>query len=451
MVKKEISAREVALEIICRVHESKSYANLLLPKVLDRSSLSKRDKAFVTELTYGTLRRQGTLDWLLAQFSSRDLSKIPPKALDILRLGCYQLIFLTKVPARAACFESVELAKKFFHSGMAAFVNGLLRTVNRKKKELPWPDYEEDPLSFISIRFSHPMWLVKIWVENFGLEETRKLCEANNRRPRIGVRTNTLKISRDDLLKTLLDQGLKVKKSSFTSEGLVMQEPRDVSALPPFKEGLFFVQDEGSMVVSYVVSPQEGEVILDSCAAPGGKTTHLAQIMRDKGRIIAVDTSRSRLNLIEENVKRLGINMVEMVRGDATELDSILTEQVDKVLVDAPCSGLGVLARRPDARWQKAPEQIERLSILQSKLLDSAAPFVKKGGVLVYSVCTITHQEGIEVIEGFLQSHPEFILDDAVPHLPASLRCEEPYKWVQLLPHKHGTDGLFIARMLKAT
>ena len=455
MISKNISARETALDTIYRVHESESYANLLLPKVLEKSGLSKRDRAFTTELVYGTLRTQGTLDWILSQYASRDLSQIPLRALDILRLGCYQLVFLSRVPAHAVCFEAVELAKKFFHRGMATFVNGLLRTVERRKLELPWPKYEEDPVNFISLKFSHPRWLVRVWAENLGLEETKKLCEANNRRPQITLRTNTLRISRDDLFVVLQEQGLNVEKSSVTSESLIIKDTGSLSALPQFKEGLFFVQDGSSMIASYVVSPRSGEVIIDSCAAPGGKSTHLAQLMGNRGRIIAVDIHPKRLNLIQENVKRLGTDIVETVQADATKLEDVielrplLKAKVDRILIDAPCSGLGVLARRPDARWRKSPDQIEELSILQSKLLESAAPFVKSGGVLVYSVCTITHQEGVEVVQGFLRNHPEFVLDDAVPYLPESLRLEEPYKWAQLLPHKHGTDGLFIARLVK--
>lgn len=449
MVKKAITARETALEIIQRVHESESYANLLASKVLGESALSGRDKALVTELVYGTLRMQGTLDWILAQCSSRDLSEIPSKALDILRLGCYQLVFLTKVPARAACFESVELAKKFFHRGIAGFVNGILRAVNRKKDELPWPKYEEDPLSYISLKFSHPLWLVKMWAENLGLKETNKLCQANNRHPVLTIRANTLKTSREHLLKVLKEQGLKVKKSVIIPEGLAVENVGDLSILPAFKEGLFYVQDESSMAVSRVVSPREGEVVLDCCAAPGGKTTHMAQLMQDKGRIIAVDIHPDRLKLVKKNAQRLGIGNVETKQGDATKLDCLLAEQVDKILVDAPCSGLGVLARRPDARWRKSLTGIEELSILQSSLLNSAAPLVKRGGVLVYSVCTITHQEGKEVVEGFLHNHSEFAPDDAVLYLPQPLRNEEPFRWAQLLPHKHGTDGMFIARMIK--
>lgn len=450
MIKKTTTAREVALDTIWQVHESESYANLLLPKVLGGSGLSKKDKAFATELVYGTLRMQGTLDWILSQCSTRDLSKISPRALDILRLGCYQLFFLTKVPARAACYESVELAKKFFHSGIASFVNGVLRATVRKKDKLPWPRYEDDPIDFIALKFSHPMWLVKMWVENLGIEETRKLCEADNRRPRISVRANTLKISRDELYKSLRDTGINVEKSEITQEGLLLQETGELGSLEQFKKGLFIVQDESSMVVSQVVAPKEGETILDVCAAPGGKATHMGQIMQNNGRIIAVDIHENRLNLIEHNAKRLGVSIIETLLGDATKLDALIKEPVDAILVDAPCSGLGVLAKRPDARWRKSPDQIEELAILQSRLLNSAAPLVKKGGALVYLVCTITHQEGIEVVEGFLRSHPEFVLDDAVKYLPKALQSEEPYKWVQLLPHKHGTDGLFIARMIRS-
>ncbi len=288
-----------------------------------------------------------------------------------------------------------------------------------------------------------------MWAESFGLEETNKLCRANNLHSALAIRANTLKISREHLLKVLEEQGLKVKKSIIIPEGLIVESAGDLSILPAFQEGLFYVQAESSMAVSRVVSPREGEVVLDCCAAPGGKTTHMAQLMQDKGRIIAVDIHPDRLKLVKENAQRLGIGNVETKQGDVTKLDCLLTEQVDKILVDAPCSGLGVLARRPDARWRKNLAGIEELSILQSSLLNSAAPLVKRGGVLVYSVCTITHQEGKEVVEGFLKSHSDFALDDAVPYLSQSLRSEEPFRWAQLLPHKHGTDGMFIARMIR--
>ncbi len=443
------SARETALEIIQRVHDSGSYANLLLSAVLSRTALSEKDKALVTELVYGTLRTQGSLDWIIAQCSTRSLTEIPPKALDILRMGCYQLVYLTKIPARAACFESVELAKKFFHSGIASFVNGVLRSIARKKEKLSWPSFREDPLNFISLKYSHPLWLVKMWVEDLGIDETIQLCQANNRYPPVTIRTNTLKCESPELLKSLVDRGLKVTKSRLFGEGLVLDHAGDPGTLPEFKKGFFFVQDESSMAVSHVVSPHAGEAILDCCAAPGGKTTHMAELMQDQGRIVAVDIAAQRLNLIRANVERLGITSVELRQGDATDVHSLVAETFDKVLVDAPCSGLGALARRPDARWRKSLSQIEELSILQSKLLASAASSVRTGGALVYSVCTISHQEGIEVVKGFLRSHSDFVLDDVATFLPEKLRLEEPYHWVQFLPHKHGTDGMFIARMTK--
>jgi len=448
MAKDKISAREIALETIYGVHKGDGYANLLLPNALGKSNLPKRDKAFVTELVYGTLRHEGTLDWIIARYSSRDLGKIPLQALDILRLGCYQ-IFYTRVAPHAICNESTELAKKLFHKGIASFTNGLLRNIIRKKDNLPWPDYKEDPVSYISLKYSHPKWLVEMWIEDFGLEETKQLCKANNQRPHVSIRANNLKTSRDNLYKNLSNEGIRVDKSKIVPEGIVIAETGEISALPQFKEGLFFVQDESSMTVSHVLNPREGETILDLCAAPGGKATHIAEMMNNKGKIIAVDVHSNRLNLIKDNADRLGVEILETIQDDGTKLKSKITEPIDRILIDAPCSGLGVLARRPDARWRKSLDQIEELSILQSDLLKTAALLVKAGGVIVYSVCTITHQEGIEVIEGFLQSNPEFVLDDAVKYLSKTMQNGEPYKWAQLLPHKHGTDGLFIARMVR--
>jgi len=449
MVTDNRSAREIALEIIHGVHKDDGYANLLLSKLLAKSSLSKRDRAFVTELVYGTLRREGTLDWILTQYSSRELSKIPLQALDILRLGCYQ-IFYTRVAPHAICNESTELAKKFFHKGLASFTNGLMRTIVRKKDKLPWPDQKEDPISYISLKHSHPKWLVEMWIEDFGLEEARRLCRADNQRPHLTIRANRLKTSRDDLIKTLSNKAVQATESKLVPESIMIAETGEISTLPEFKEGLFFVQDESSMMVSHILAPQEGETILDLCAAPGGKATHIAEMMNDRGKIIAVDINPKRLNLVRDNVARLGIGIIETIQSDGTKLKSKIKEPIDRIIIDAPCSGLGVLARRPDARWKKDLDQIEELSILQSDLLKTAAMLIKPGGVIVYSVCTITHQEGIEVVEGFLQSNPEFVLDDAVKYLPNALQNGEPYKWVQLLPHKHGTDGLFIARMIKS-
>jgi 16S rRNA (cytosine967-C5)-methyltransferase len=441
------TAREIALEVVNRVQRTAAYSNIVLSQKLKSSNLSRRDKAFVTELVNGTLRNLGTLDWIIKRFSNQRLDKIPDKVLDLLRLGTYQLVYLENIPAHASVFETVAIAKKLFHRGIASFVNGLLRNIEREKNHLPWPSEEKDPIKYIVLRYSHPGWLVKMWVDEFGVAETKNLCQANNQPRDISIRVNYLKTTPDKLVESLTKKGWWVKKGHYLTEALIVGDTGDISELAEFKAGYFSVQDEGSMIVSHIVSPKPTETILDACAAPGGKATHLAELLNNNGLVISMDINESRLKLVEQTARRLGTNIVVTVKADATQLSTIMRNPVHKILVDAPCTGLGVLARRPDARWRKTPEQIQELAKLQFKLLDSAAPFVKTGGALIYSVCTITKLESEEVIERFLREHPAFRLGDVTPYLPEELKKDVKEGMIQLLPHKHGTDGIFIARL----
>jgi len=440
------SSREIALEVINRVHKTGSYANLLLPKKLQESDLDRRDRAFTTELTYGTLRAKGTLDWIIKKYSKQRLEKIPDLVLDLIRMGVYQIVFMD-VPDHASVNESVGLAKKYFHPGIAKFVNGVLRAVAREKEKLPWPDKEKDPVQFISLKYFHPVWMVKMWIEEFSIEETEALCKANNQPPKLTLRVNTLKTTPDRLAEALKEAGWEVEPGNYLSEALVVKGVGDISKHPQFKEGHFYVQDESSMIISHVVDPQPGETVLDVAAAPGGKTTHMAQLMQNKGQILSVDLNPNRVNLMKQNIQRLGATIAQAIKADATKLKPVIKKPVDRILADAPCSGLGVLARRPDARWTKKPEQIAELSRLQTDILAAVSDFVKPGGVLVYSVCTITRQETRLVVERFLRIKEDFYVDDVSPYLPEPLRPDVKDGMIQLLPHKHGIDGLFIARL----
>lgn len=441
------SAREAALETTLRVHRTGSYAHILLSKILERSRLKTRDKALATELVYGTLRNEGTLDWVLSHYAVRPLQELSPEILDILRLGAYQLLYTKKIPAHAATNESVELAKKYAGPGIARFVNALLRRVIKEKDKLPWPKLEEDPVSHISLVYSHPRWLVEMWIEELGLKDTIALCKANNDRLPVVLRVNTLKITPTGLKKRLEERGLRVAATPFAPEGLVVERGGAISEFPEFNEGLFQVQDESSMLASYAVGPKPGELVLDLCAAPGGKTTHLAALMKNKGRIIAVDLHAHRLRLIEENCERLGVKIVKLIQGNATKLEGLISEKVDRILVDAPCSGLGTLGRRPDSRWRKSVEAIKQLAVLQIQLLESASSFVKIEGVIVYATCTISRRENQEVVEKFLKRHPEFVLERVSDYLPVEIPSVT--EWLQLLPHVHHTQGFFMARLLK--
>ncbi len=438
--------REIALEVIHRVIKTDAYANILLPKRLVQSGLDKRDKAFVTELTYGTLRARGTLDWIIRQFSKQELDKIPDLVLDLIRMSVYQIMYMD-VPEHAAVNESVDIAKRYFHPGIPRFVNGLLRAIVRQRDTLPWPDKKKDTAKYIALKYFHPLWLVKMWIEKFGVDETEALCGADNRPPRLTIRVNTLKTTPKKLAEALKKAGWEVKPGRYLKEALVVHGGGDIAALPQFKKGYFYVQDESSMMIGHVVDPQPGETVLDVAAAPGGKTTQMAEFMHNKGQILSVDINPNRVNLLKQNIQRMGAAIANAIKADATKLKPVMKKPVDRILVDAPCSGLGVLARRPDARWTKTPEQIDELSKLQTKMLISIADFVKPGGVLVYSVCTITEQETTLVVERFLRIREDFYVDDLAPYLPELLRADTQDGMIQFLPSKHGIDGLFIARL----
>ncbi|ACA60093.1 16S rRNA (cytosine(967)-C(5))-methyltransferase RsmB [Candidatus Desulforudis audaxviator] len=445
----EVSAREIALHVLKAVEADGAYANLALNRALEEFRPSKLDRAFATELAYGTLRTLNTLDWIVSRYLQQPLGDQTVWSRNILRLGAYQLFYMDKVPAGAACFEAVELAKKYGTPGTARFVNGVLRNVARHKDELQFPDPETDLVTHISLKYFHPTWLVKRWLTELGPEETIALCQANNTIPPNTIRVNTLRVDRDSLAVRLEQEGLTVRKTRFAPEGLEIGGFVSMRALPSFQQGLFQIQDESSMLVAHAVNPARGVRILDACSAPGGKTTHLAQLMENEGIIKALDIHQHKLKLVSDNCRRLGIDNVETELLDARDLPGEFEGWADFVLVDAPCSGLGVLRRRPDARWRKEPGQITGLVRLQEAILAGAAQCVRAGGVLVYSTCTITYEENLGQVQSFLAHHPDFLLENLRPFLPAGLGEEQMARgYLEIFPHTHeGMDGFFIARM----
>ena len=438
-------ARRLACEVLNEVHEKKAYANVALVKHLRKAELSDQDRRFATELVYGTVKAGDTLDWILRRYVNRPLKKIPPMIREVLRLGIYQLFYLDKVPASAACNTAVELAKKYSHAGTVKFVNAVLRTAVREPEKAVFPTGKGRETEGLALREQHPYWLVKRWVKQFGWAEAEALCRFNNSQPLLSVRTNTLKTSRSELLKSLEAAGAEVQESCWTDEGVLVTAHGALDELAPLQDGRCQVQDESSMLVAHVVDPQPGELIIDCCSAPGGKTTHMAALMKNNGRIVAGDIYEHKLERIAENARRLGIDIIEPTLLDAREVGEEYEAMADRVLVDAPCSGLGVLRRKPDARWNKSAEEIGRLPELQLQILHSAAKALKNGGVLVYSTCTIEPGENQEVVAKFLAAHQEFALEKAGDYLQPRRQAD----MVQLYPQRDGTDGFFIARMRK--
>lgn len=445
------TAREAALRALHDVDVREAYANLALDHHLSKSKLEGRDRGLATELVYGVTRRRGTVDWAIGQVATRPLEQIDPWIRNVLREAAYQIMYMERIPKSAAVDEAVELAKQYGHAGVAKFVNGVLRNFIRKLPAFAWPDPATDPVGALAVTHSHPEWLVKEWTERFGTEQAVQLMEASNRVPTLTIRVNTLKASREQVIEALAAEGVKAEPTPHSPFGLIIHELTSAShldRLKAMKQGLFTVQDESGMLVGPVLDPKPGQTVLDVAAAPGGKTTHLAALMNDQGKVIALDIHPHKVDLIEQTAKRLGVQSIQAVAMDARQVGKAMPERADAILCDLPCSGLGTLARRPDARWRKAPGDIDELVPIQREILESSARALKPGGTLVYSTCTIHPRENQEMVESFLAEHPEFTPDPIAPFLPETLQADAGDRhWVQLLPHLHGTDGFFIARL----
>jgi len=432
--------RRIALDIKDDIDTKAGYSNLALRANLAKAKLSRRDRALVTELVSGTLRRQGTLDWIISKLSRIPSIKLNSRIKNILRLALYQIWFTENIPNYAAINEAVEAAKA--SGGSASFVNGVLRSAIRKKDSLPWPDYNKNPAEFIAVNYSHPLWLVKRWLRDFGPVETKKICAADNQRPIITLRANFLNISRASLIEKLEDRGVVGLPGLYSEESIIIKGPMATG----FDSSNFYVQNEASILVSKALNPKPGEIVIDLCSGPGGKTSHIGELMRNTGQILAVDMSEKRMNLVLKNCARLGVDIVEPKIADATEELNLI--KADKVLLDAPCSGLGVLCRRPDLRWRRSERDIAILAKIQRKMLNRAAKYLKAGGLIIYSVCTNTPEETSEVVENFLKNNLNFKVEP-LSDLAAPLELPKRLRFIQIQPYIPGLDGMFIAALRK--
>jgi 16S rRNA (cytosine967-C5)-methyltransferase len=442
--------RELAAEILAKVEKRNAYADILLDKSLKGPSLTVRDRALLTQLVYGALRWKGRVDWLLGRSLRRPLAGMNPYLRNILRLTLYQILFLDKVPDYAAVNEGVELGKKYGGKKAGGLVNAVVRKVLKEKGEGYYPDPQEDLVSYLSVFWSHPDWLVKRWLGYFGREETEALLKADNDESPLVLRVNRLKGEREVLIQSLRGMGFDAEPTVWSPQGIQLRSASAVTQLPGFEEGLFQVQGEASQLVGYLLDPRPGERVLDACAAPGGKTTHLAELMQDKGEIVATDVSTRGLEKLKQNVQRLGLTSVRHFCVDVGQgLTGPLASPYDRILVDAPCSGLGTLRSHPEAKWQKSERDMERLIKLQKKILGQVCSRLKPGGVLVYATCTLTREENEGAVEDFLSRHQNFVLEGVGEDLPRAARDLACGRYLLTLPHKHGTDGFFAARMRK--
>lgn len=443
-----MNSRELVLEILLDIENNKTYSNIGINKYLNRYDM-KKDENFIRQLVYGVLENKTYLDYIIRKKSSIRLKKIHSTILMILRIGAYQICFLDNIPDSAAVNESVELVKYKKLLKSTGFVNGILRNISREKEKLMIVETKSKP-EYLSIKYSHPRWMVEKWIEDYGYEFTENLLKANNREAKLNIRTNILKISREALMKELDKEGFKVEKTKYSNQGIIILNPRRITDLKLFKEGYFTIQDESSMLVSEILSPMEGKTVLDIASAPGGKATHLGELMDNKGVIIARDIYEHRIKLIDENSKRLGINIIQSELYDGKKLDENLINKIDYCLLDAPCSALGNIRRSPEIKWNKTEEDIYDIINLQKELLTISSKYIKKGGSLIYSTCTVNKDENIGQIRRFLKENKNFTLKEInLDTLDEKLFKNKLNGYLEIYPNVHGMDGFFIAKLEK--
>jgi len=426
------------------VETTEAYADRLLEALADRAGLDGRDRGLATELVLGTLRWRRRLDWALARASRRPLADLAPWVRALLRLTVYQLEFLDRIPPWAAVHEAVELAKTRRSPGAAAFVNGVLRALAGQSR--PWPvPSAESSVEALALRTSQPTWLVERWWARYGPVEAEELAVAMNATPPVVMRANTLRSSVDAVAAALREAGADPARTRFAPEGLTLAEPGDLRRLPPLRDGSATVQDEAAILVGHALGPRPGEAVADVCAAPGTKTTHLAALMANQGRILAADPHAGRLGLLREACARLGATIVEPRLAEAETLAAELGPVCDRVLVDAPCSNLGVLRRNPDGKWRRQPGDFATLIPAQARILVAAATLVRPGGVLVYATCSLEPEENEGVVAELRAHRPDMEPDPLPPAVPAACRAAPDV--LRMAPHRHGSDGFTAHRL----
>ncbi len=437
------NVRDAALTILLAVDKSQAYSNLLLHQTIEKYKIDAKDRGLLTELTYGTLQHKLTLDYYLEPFIK---GKVDIWVRWLLRMSLYQMHYLTKIPAHAAVNEAVEIAKRRGHKGIASLVNGVLRSILREGVRSL--DEIENEVERLAVATSHPQWLVERWVESYGFDKTREMLEENNIPPAQTARVNLTKATVEEVLTTLEREGVKAKRSEYVPECIYLLSGQ-AARTGAFRNGLITIQDESSMLPATVLNPRPGMKVLDMCAAPGGKTTHMAEKMNNEGSILATDLHPKKLDLIEENTARLGLTIVQTAPIDGRQATQYLkAEDYDAILVDAPCSGLGVMRRKPDIKYTKREEDLKSLQTIQLNILKNAVHLLKVGGKLVYSTCTVDKEENEGTVKAFLANHPEMEAV-ALENLPEQLMTKQQDGMLQVFPQDIGSDGFFVAAFIK--
>jgi 16S rRNA (cytosine967-C5)-methyltransferase len=438
--------RGTAVKILNRIERSDSYLDRLVDAELRSTEMNELDKSLMVEIVTGVIRWRNKVDWILTGFFHGNFTKAETNIRNVLRVALYQIMFLDRVPHSAAVNEAVEFIKRLRGQKVGDLVNGILRNIVRNLENLRYPDINEDKIQHLAVVESHPYWLVRRWVDRFGFDQTRQLLSANNQRPDLTIRVNRLKMDFQYFLNILEQHQIQFTASRYLESYVRVRHMTDIGNSDLFKQGFFGIQDESAGLPVLLLDPKPGDRVLDLCSAPGGKTAFIGELMKNIGEVVAIDRYENRLNLVKTTCQRHGIGNAHFIVADSATLQ---TTPADKVLVDVPCSGLGVLCKKPDAKWKREPEDLENLVRIQKDILENSAQLVKPGGVLVYSTCTTEPEENMLMVQTFLSNHPEFVVESAQPFVNAELVHADGY--VETFPHKHGMDGSFAIRLRKSS
>lgn len=442
-----INIREIILEILMQITEEEEYSHIVIRNVLEKYQfLDKRDRAFISRVCAGTVENMIMIDYMIEQFSKVKVVNMKPIIRNLLRMSVYQLRFMDTIPDSAVCNEAVKIAQKRGFYNLKGFVNGVLRNIARGMDTILYPTPENDPVSYLSVMYSMPEWIVTKWVAQFGFRQVEAICQSFQKERMTSIRCNLEKASKEDVIRSLEEQGITVKESPYLNYALEIGNYNYMKAVNAFKKGYFQVQDVSSMLVAEVAAPKWGDYCIDVCAAPGGKSLHLADKLCGSGFVEARDVTESKVNLMEENIDRIDVINMKAVVKDATVFDPESVEKADILLADLPCSGLGVIGKKPDIKYKMTPVKQQELVKLQRKILDTVYRYVKVGGTLIYSTCTIGADENQFNVKWFLENYP-FKLESIDPYLCEELKGKTTKAgYLQLLPGIHQSDGFFLAK-----
>ncbi|MGJ9458808.1 16S rRNA (cytosine(967)-C(5))-methyltransferase RsmB [Oceanobacillus sp. CF4.6] len=441
--------RNTILDMLLRIEKDSGFSHLLINNEIKSKRIPEKDEGLMTEIVYGTLQRKITLDYYLDRFVKNN-KKMDQWVRMLLRMSLYQMVYLDKVPDHAIIHEAVEIAKQRGHKGISSLVNGVLRSAQRSG--VPDTATIENPAKRLSVETSHPEWLVDRWIANYGYETAKAMCEANITRKLSSIRVQPMKITREKAIQLLTEQGFEVSKSAFSLQGIIVDKGNILNTAL-FRDGYVTIQDQSSMLVGEMLDAKPGMHILDGCSAPGGKVTHIAEKMQNEGMIHAYDLHSKKIKQVDDKAALLNLSIIDANPGDARELGKLHEkESFDRILIDAPCSGLGVIRGKPEIKYDKKEEDIQRLSVIQLDILENVAPLLKSNGLLIYSTCTVDVEENENVVKRFLANHLDFQVDEEFfETLPSDLKDSRGIteNGLQLFPQDYQTDGFFLTRLKK--